>query len=68
MSAELELCASPRPAGYYLRASRLGLRELLAQFDSDGDGGLDPLDTRRLVAEVLPGASSAQIVYIRVRG
>ncbi|KAG2454105.1 hypothetical protein HYH02_001144 [Chlamydomonas schloesseri] len=51
--------------GYYLRASRLGLRELLAQFDSDGDGGLDPLDTRRLVGEVLPGASSAQIVYIR---
>ncbi|GFR45218.1 hypothetical protein Agub_g6613 [Astrephomene gubernaculifera] len=67
--------------GYYLRSCRLGLRELLERFDSDGDGGLDPLDVRRLAAEVLQqqqaataaagGAAeggllgSAAIVYIR---
>ncbi|GLI69348.1 hypothetical protein VaNZ11_013903 [Volvox africanus] len=51
--------------GYYLRSCRLTLRELVDQFDSDGDGALDPGDVRRLLADVLPGATGAQTMYIR---
>lgn len=61
---------APHPlptAGHYLRSGRATtLRKLLAEFDSDGDGQLDPLDLRRLVVAVMPQASAAQIMYIRV--
>lgn len=39
----------------------------MAHYDSDRDGALDALDLRRLVQGVLPAATNAQIVYIRVR-
>lgn len=38
----------------------------MAHYDSDRDGCLDALDLRRLVQGVLPAATNAQIVYIRV--
>ncbi|KAG2498781.1 hypothetical protein HYH03_003520 [Edaphochlamys debaryana] len=51
--------------GYYMRTARLTLRELMRIFDSDGDGGLDPLDVRHLINEVLPGTTTDQVIYIR---
>lgn len=65
-SSPLSTRLQPAPPGFYLRSQRCSVRQLLAAFDSDGDGCLDPLDVRRLVVEVMPGVTAAQLVYIRV--
>ncbi|KXZ42871.1 hypothetical protein GPECTOR_113g283 [Gonium pectorale] len=52
--------------GFYMRRCRLTLPQLFAQYDSNGDGALEPGELRSLVAEVMPaGSGREQFVYIR---